>query len=393
MPSRREVARAPPRRRARDDGLAQARRARLPHVEQPATTHRRPQHAGRRQQPALLAAHGIPRHHRADGVHAREHAARRDHVLRPAVERGQAHHARLRLRAVNAPSASAPDRAASPRPLITPAPRTTHVSSRVLFPPPGPHSRFPGDLLLRFHRNTLGILTECAAEHGDISGFRIGREPFVFLNHPDLIRDVLVTHQKNFLKGRALERARLILGHGLLTNEGDFHLRQRRLAQPAFHRERIAGYAAAMVERAARLRDTWTDGEAIDVHQAMMALTLAIVGKTLFDADIETETAEIGKALTRVLASFNFAMLPFSEFLQKLPLPISIRFARARARLDATVYRMIRERRASGVDHGDLLSMLLRATDTEGDGTGMPDEQLRDEAMTLFLAGHETTAN
>ena len=259
--------------------------------------------------------------------------------------------------------------------------------------PPGPHSRFPGDLLLRFHRNTLGILTECAAEHGDISGFRIGRQPFVFLNHPDLIRDVLVTHQKNFLKGRALERARLILGHGLLTNEGDFHLRQRRLAQPAFHRERIAGYAAAMVERAARLRDTWTDGEAIDVHQAMMALTLAIVGKTLFDADIETETAEIGKALTRVLASFNFAMLPFSEFLQKLPLPISIRFARARARLDATVYRMIRERRASGVDHGDLLSMLLRATDTEGDGTGMPDEQLRDEAMTLFLAGHETTAN
>src|ERR1019366_7365118 len=179
----------------------------------------------------------------------------------------------------------------------------------------------------------------------------------------------------------------------LLTSEGDFHLRQRRLVQPAFHRERIAGYAASMVEHAARLRDRWANGEAIDVHQAMMALTLAIVGRTLFDADIKTEAAEIGNALTRVLASFNFAMLPFSEFLQKLPLPVSIRFARARARLDATVYRIIRERRASGVDHGDLLSMLLRATDTEGDGTGMSDEQLRDEAMTLFLAGHETTAN
>ena len=259
--------------------------------------------------------------------------------------------------------------------------------------PPGPFSRFPGDLLLRFRRDTLGVLNECAADFGDISGFRIGRQPFVFLNHPDLIRDVLVTHQKNFLKGRALERARLILGNGLLTSEGAFHLRQRRLVQPAFHREHIAGYAAAMVEHAARLRDRWANGEAIDVHQAMMALTLAIVGRTLFDADIETEAAEIGNALTRVLASFNFAMLPFSEFLQKLPLPVSIRFARARARLDATVYRIIRERRASGVDHGDLLSMLLRATDTEGDGTGMSDEQLRDEAMTLFLAGHETTAN
>jgi cytochrome P450 len=257
--------------------------------------------------------------------------------------------------------------------------------------PDGPKSRFPGDLLFRLRRDPLAFLIKCAGQYGDVTGFRLGTQPFVFLNHPDGIRDLLVTNQKNFTKGRALERARLFLGNGLLTNEGESHLKQRRLAQPAFHRDRIAGYAASMVQFSARVRDRWHDTIELDVHEAMMALTLAIVGKTLFDADVEGEAGEIGKALTDVMAMFSLQMLPYSNIIQKLPLPAILRGARGKQRLDATIFRIIAERRATGGDRGDLLSMLMLSTDE--DGSGMDDQQLRDEAMTLFLAGHETTAN
>jgi cytochrome P450 len=186
----------------------------------------------------------------------------------------------------------------------------------------------------------------------------------------------------------------MLLGDGLLTSEGEFYLRQRRLAQPAFHRQRVAAYGATMAAYAASRRDRWHAGETLDAHREMMALTLAIVGKTLFDADVEHEAAEIGAALATTFESFNFGFfLPFSELLDRLPLPATLRFRKARARLDATIYRLIEERRRSATDHGDLLSMLLLAQDTEGDGGRMTDLQLRDEAMTLFLAGHETTAN
>jgi cytochrome P450 len=241
-------------------------------------------------------------------------------------------------------------------------------------------------------RDLVGFFGEVAT-HGDVAGFHVWRQPVVLLNHPDLIRDVLVTNQKNFRKGIALERARMLLGDGLLTSEGEFHLRQRRLAQPAFHRDRIAHYADAMTERAVQLRDTWTDGATVDAHRAMMVLTLAIVGRTLFDADVERDASAIGRALTDVLRAFDFAQLPFAETLQRLPLPQMIRFRRGRARLREAVHRLIVERRASVADRGDLLSMLLMATDDQGDGHGMTDEQLRDEVMTLMLAGHETTAN
>jgi len=213
------------------------------------------------------------------------------------------------------------------------------------------------------------------------------------LNHPDLVREVLVTRQSNFIKSRALQRARVLLGEGLLTSEGDFHKRQRRLVQPAFHRDRLAAYAAVMSDYAARLRDRWTDGSTLDVAAEMMRLTLAVVGKTLFSADVESEASEIGDALTTVLKMFNLLMMPFSEYLEKLPLPSMRRFEKARARLDATIYGLIEERRASSQDRGDLLSMLLLAQDEEDQGSGMTDKQVRDEALTLFLAGHETTAN
>jgi cytochrome P450 len=247
--------------------------------------------------------------------------------------------------------------------------------------------------LFTLRRDPIGFLMNLAGQYGDLAYFKFGPQPVYLLNHPDYIRDVLVTHNRIFMKGEGLQRAKRLLGEGLLTSEGEFHLRQRRLAQPAFHRQRIAGYATTMVEYAVRLRDEWQPGEARDVAREMMRLTLAIAGKTLFDADVEGEADEIGKALTTTFELFNRMTLPFAQFLERLPLPATKRFQKARERLDATIYRIINERRTSGEDRGDLLSMLIAARDEEGDGTGMTDEQLRDEAMTIFLAGHETTAN
>ncbi|HUQ83213.1 MAG TPA: cytochrome P450, partial [Gemmatimonadaceae bacterium] len=260
--------------------------------------------------------------------------------------------------------------------------------------PPGPRRRVPALNALTMGRDPLAFLAGLRDEYGDIARVPLGAETLYLFSHPDLVRDVLVTNHRNFHKGRGLERAKMLLGDGLLTSEGDFHLRQRRLAQPAFHRQRIAAYGATMAKHAVARRDRWRDGLTIDAHEEMMALTLAIVGKTLFDADVEHEAEEIGAALATTFESFNFGFfLPFGALLEKLPLPATLRFRKARARLDATIYRIIEERRRSGADRGDLLSMLLLAQDTEGDGTGMTDLQLRDEAMTIFLAGHETTAN
>ena len=259
--------------------------------------------------------------------------------------------------------------------------------------PPRSVSRYPGQFFVEIARNPLAMMVAMQQEHGDIAHWRIGPQDIYLFSHPELARDVLVTNQKNFHKSRGLERARRLLGNGLLTSEDEFHLRQRRLVQPAFHRQRIMAYAATMADYADRASLRWHDGETLNMHTEMMRLTLGIVGRTLFDADVESEAAEIGTALTHSFESFNVAMLPFTELLEKLPLPAVRRFNAARDTLDRVIYRMIEERRASGVDRGDLLSMLLLATDTEGDGTGMSDAQLRDEALTLFLAGHETTAN
>jgi len=265
----------------------------------------------------------------------------------------------------------------------------THVRGA----PPGLKRRFPGDLLLRFRKDILGFAETATAGYRDVVTFDLAGTRWAIVNHPDLIRDILVTHQRSFAKGRALERAKRVVGNGLLTSEGEFHLRQRRLAQPAFHRDRIATYAEQMVRYAVRVGEGWRDGDTVDMHQEMMHLTLAVVSKTLFDADIESQSDEIGAAVTTILDSFALVMLPFPGVMERLPLPFARRFRKARARLDTTIYALIAARRASREDRGDLLSMLLQATDVDGDGTGMSDKQLRDEALTIFLAGHETTAN
>ncbi|MDT5268157.1 MAG: hypothetical protein QOH49_343 [Acidobacteriota bacterium] len=258
---------------------------------------------------------------------------------------------------------------------------------------PGPRSFWPVGHVVQFRRDPLALLTRVAREYGDVARFNAATQTIYLLNHPDYVKDVLVTHHARFKKGRALQRAKRLLGEGLLTSEGDFWRRQRRLAQPAFHRQRVGAYAETMVAYSEKTSARWHDGETLDVPAEMMRLTLAVVGKTLFDADVESDADEVGAALTEVMSLFGYLMLPFSELLEKLPLPPRRRFERARARLDAVIYRIIEEHRREGRDRGDLLSTLLHAVDEEGDRTGMTDEQLRDEVMTIFLAGHETTAN
>ena len=243
-----------------------------------------------------------------------------------------------------------------------------------------------------FTRDPLTFLTNVARTYGDLASYEMGGERIYLVSNPQWIKDILVTHNRNFTKSRGLERTKKLLGNGLLTSEKEFHLRQRRLMQPAFHRERIAAYGRTMVDYADQMRRVWSDGATIDASTEMMRLTLSIAGKTLFDVDVESRAAEVGRALTDVMESFWLTMLPFAEAMEKFPVGPMARARRARQRLDGIIYGFIAERRAHPTDRGDLLSMLLLAQD-EDDGSRMTDRQVRDEAMTIFLAGHETTAN
>ena len=259
--------------------------------------------------------------------------------------------------------------------------------------PPGPGTGFARSLL-GFRRDPLGFLMSLASRYGDVVYFRlVGPQGIYLINNPEYIKDILVTNSRNFTKSRGLEVAKRFLGEGLLTSEGEFHRRQRRLAQPAFHQQRIESYGTTMVHYADAFSERWHDNHAVDMAEEMMKLTLAVVGKTLFDADVESEAGEIREALTEIMHVFRFGLtLPFGDKIEKILVFPRLRFQRAKARLDAIIYRIIGERRASGVDRGDLLSMLLMSQD-EDSHDGMTDQQVRDEAMTLFLAGHETTAN
>ncbi|MGE3511494.1 MAG: cytochrome P450 [Vicinamibacterales bacterium] len=242
-------------------------------------------------------------------------------------------------------------------------------------------------------RDPLTFFTSLVHTYGPLVYLRSNGERIYLVTEPRHVKDILVTQQRKFKKGRGLERSRALLGDGLLTSEGEAHLRQRRLIQPAFHKERIAAYAAAMTDAASRTSARWQDGTTLDVDAEMMRLTLAIVGKTLFDADVDAQTRQVGEAMSAVMRSFWLRMLPFADVIERLPIPSLRRAREARATLDRIVYGLIAERRQAPGDRGDLLSMLLLAHDEEHPGQGMTDRQVRDEAITLFLAGHETTAN
>jgi cytochrome P450 len=256
--------------------------------------------------------------------------------------------------------------------------------------PPGPPPNLIRSLFGAMQQNPLDYFTAMAQEYGDVSGMRIGKFRSLFINHPDLIEDVLVNNSRKYHKGRILQANKYLFGEGLLTSEGDFWLRQRRLAQPAFHRARVSAYAATMAEYTEQLIATWRNGEERDIHEEMMQLALRIVGKTLFDADVTRDAKEVGETLDILLhIAANFGRTILVPLW--VPTPRNIRAKLGIRRLEKVIYRIIEDRRASGRDAGDLLSILLQAQDE--DGTHMNDRQLRDETITLFLAGHETTAN
>jgi len=258
---------------------------------------------------------------------------------------------------------------------------------------PGPKPRLPWTNLLRLRGDALGFLTELHGTYGDVARYKMGPRHFHLVNHPDLNREVLVVQEKKVRKGIGLQRAKVLLGEGLLTSEGEAHLQHRRMMQPAFHHKKIATYADLMVRHTVDLRDRVQAGAALDLNAEMTALTLAIVGEALFGADLRTETGELGEALTTVIGSFNALTNPLAGIMLRLPLPSTRRIQGAIERLNRTIFQIIDSRRQSGEEAPDLLSMLLHAQDDEGAKEKFTDAQVRDETMTLFLAGHETTAN
>jgi cytochrome P450 len=257
--------------------------------------------------------------------------------------------------------------------------------------PPGPKGHPILGVMPEFNRDILGFIERCH-DYGDVVRARFFYVPAYFLFNPDDIEFILTTNAKNFIKSMSLRSNffRRLLGNGLLTSEGEFWRRQRRLAQPAFHRQRISAYGDVMVEFTERMVSSWQAGETRDIHRDMMKLTLEIVARTLFNADVSGDTDRVSKILSEIVKPFASQATLKWILDNRLPTPAHIRFHRSARQIDEIVYRIIADRRASGRDEGDLLSMMLQAQDE--DGSQMTDKQLRDEVMTLFLAGHETTA-
>ena len=198
-------------------------------------------------------------------------------------------------------------------------------------------------------------------------------------------------------RGIVMQRARFVLGEGLLTSEEPLHMRQRRLVQPAFHRERIAAYGKTILQFAREMTQQWQNGATFNIHRSMLQLTLRIAGKCFFDSNVESEVQTISDAVTAFMGFLPLAFLPYPNLALKMPLPFIRRIRSSQVKLDTLIDSMIRERRGfgenGGQDRGDLLSMLLASLDVEGSTGGMTDRQVRDECLTLLLAGHETTAN
>jgi cytochrome P450 len=244
-----------------------------------------------------------------------------------------------------------------------------------------------------FRQSAADFMLSTAGRFGDLNHYTgFGRHIFQF-NHPQLIEDLLLRDAGRHHRGLVMRRAKLVLGEGLLTSETPLHLRQRRLAQPAFHRQRIASYAQFITGYAAEMTTRWKSGTVMDLHPEMLLLALRIVGKTLFDTDVEAEAEQIARAVDSFMEFLPLAFLPFPELVFRLPLPAVKRIRRGRTYLDGLIYRMIAERRQDPRDRGDLLSMLLAAVDNDEGTGGMSDKQVRDECVTVMLAGHETTAN
>jgi cytochrome P450 len=269
---------------------------------------------------------------------------------------------------------------------------TEGTRSAVALRPP----RIPGTPLLghlmAFRADRAAVQLRTARSHPDVALLRMGVFDLLLVSSPHLAHDILQTQDDAFSKSLGLSLfLRPLLGDGLLTSEREFHARQRRLIAPAFTLKRIAGYADTMADRASRAVASWNDGETFDAAEVMMKLTLEIVGKTLFDAEVGSDADAVGEAVTKVMSNMIASLSSVLPIPPAIPTRRNRDSRRATGQLDAIIYRLIAERRMAPADRGDVLSMLLAAQDE--DGTVMTDKQIRDESMTLFLAGHETTAN
>lgn len=265
---------------------------------------------------------------------------------------------------------------------------TTNVIREV--PALGGHPIFGS--LFEMRDNRAKFLLRVAREKGDAARVRMGIFNLLVLSAPDLAHEVFVEKNDAFVKGYGLSVfARPLLGNGLLTSEGEQHKKQRRLVAPAFVHKRIAEYGDVISRYTDQSLGRFTDGVEVDLANEMMRLTLSIVGKTLFDADVTGDAPEVGEVLTFAMEHLIDSVTSVVPLPPSVPTPGNLRAKKQIKRLDDIIYRIIRERRSSDKDAGDFLSMLLAAKDE--DGSGMSDVQIRDEAMTIFLAGHETTAN
>jgi cytochrome P450 len=246
--------------------------------------------------------------------------------------------------------------------------------------------------LLELRRNPIDLFSE-VAEHGNVVGLRFAHAHYFLVNSPETVHHVLVDNNRNYTKSPNYKGLKLVLGEGLVTSEGEFWRRQRRLSQPAFHRDRVASFVAAMVEETDRMLAAWDArvGDVIDIHAEMMNLALRIVTRTLFSTVVGSEADQIREALNVALHHANDYAEALIKPPQWIPSPKNFRFKRSMKTLDSLVFRIIdARRRGENADAKDLLAMLMAATE---DGRGMTDQQLRDEVMTLVMAGHETTAN
>lgn len=247
----------------------------------------------------------------------------------------------------------------------------------------------PGLLRLSTH----AFLEDNSKLYGDIVHYKaFGRHVFQF-NHPEMVQEVLIRDASNQHRGIVMQRARFALGEGLLTSEEPLHMRQRRLVQPAFHRDRVDAYGAVMLQYAREMTVPWKDGEEFDIHQCMLRLTLRLAGKCFFDCNVESDVQTISDAVTAFMGFLPLAFLPFPNLILKLPFGFIRRIRRSQLELNRLIDTMIADRRRATEDRGDLLSLLLASVDEDGKTGGMTDCQIRDECLTLLLAGHETTAN